>query len=175
MRYIIFLNLLMLTAFSNPLQAQADAIETYFGQHIENEDFTVIYVSSKMFSLISKVEINVDEPEAQVAIDMMKDIKGLRMLMTEKDAMMHYKEAISSINTDEYEVLMTVRDEEDNIRFWVKENTIGEIEELLLLIGSEDEFTLLSFVGKIDLAKIGQLSNQLNINGVEHLDKIENQ
>jgi len=106
---------------------------------------------------------------------MIKDIKGLRMLMTEKNAMAHYKEAISSINTDEYEVLMTVRDEEDNIRFWVKENTAGDIEELLLLIGSEDEFTLLSFIGKIDLTKISQLSNQLNINGVEHLDKIENQ
>lgn len=175
MKYIIFLNLLIFTAFSNPLEAQADAIETYFGQHIENEDFTVVYVSSKMFSLISKVEIDVDDPEAQVAIDMIKDIKGLRMLMTEKNAMAHYKEAISSINTDEYEVLMTVRDEEDNIRFWVKENTAGDIEELLLLIGSEDEFTLLSFIGKIDLTKISQLSNQLNINGVEHLDKIENQ
>jgi len=43
------------------------------------------------------------------------------------------------------------------------------------LVGSPDEFVLVSILGKIDLDKISQLSKQLDIDGVEHLEKIENQ
>lgn len=174
MKYIIVLNLLILTAFTNPLQAQ-DAIETYFGQYAENEDFTAVYVSAKMFSLISKVEIDLNDPEAEIFLEMVEDLKGLRVLVTQTNPMTYYKEAAKSINTTDYEVLMTVRDDGQNVKFWIKEDPNGDIGELLLLVSGVEEFVMLSIVGKIDLAKISQLAKQLDIDGVEHLNKIETQ
>ncbi|MEO6760609.1 MAG: DUF4252 domain-containing protein, partial [Saprospiraceae bacterium] len=68
--------------------------------------------------------------------------------------------------------LLTVRDGQQNVRIWIKD-TGNVIEELLLLVGSPNEFTLLSFTGKIDLDKISTLSKTLDINGADQLDKIK--
>jgi hypothetical protein len=82
-----------------------------------------------------------------------------------------YKEALSKVPQNEYSELLTVRDGDENVRIWVKDS--GDIiNELLLLVGSPDEFVLLSLTGKIDLNQISELSKTLDIDGVEHLDKI---
>jgi hypothetical protein len=66
---------------------------------------------------------------------------------------------------------MTVRDEGTNVEFLVKD-TGDIINELLLLVGG-DEFVMMSFVGNIDLDKISKLANSLDIDGAQHLDKLE--
>jgi hypothetical protein len=58
------------------------------------------------------------------------------------------------------------------VRIWSRDKG-SIIEELLLLVGSPDEFVLLSLTGKIDLDKISELSNTLDVQGLEHLDKLE--
>ena len=173
MKHIIFFSLIFFAVFTNSLQAQ-DAIETYFDRYMENEDFMVVYVSSKMFSMVSKIDIELDDPEAEVFLEMASDLKGIRVLRTETSAMTYFKDAAKSINTTSYEMLMTVRDQGQNVKIWIKEDADGDIGELLLLVGSPDEFVLVSIFGKIDLEKISQLAKQLDIDGVEHLEKIEN-
>ncbi len=170
MKYII---ILFITAFSLNVQAQSDAIEKYFQQYIDNEDFTVVYISPKMFSLISKLDLNeVDnDPEAKAVMETIKDIKGLRVLKTDVNSLVRYKEAMKTINTKEYEVLVTVRDKDQNVNIWVKEDA-DKISELLLLVGALDEFVMLSFVGDIDLDKISKLANNIDISGAEHLEKV---
>ena len=42
-----------------------------------------------------------------------------------------------------------------------------------MLVGGEDEFSLISFVGDLDLEKIGRLGKSLNIDGSEHLEKLK--
>jgi hypothetical protein len=170
MKYIVilFLSLVGYTA-----SAQIDAIEKYFGQYMEDEDFTVVYVSPKMFNLISRLDLNEvnEDPDAKLVMETVKDIRGLRVLTTDVKPMERYKEAMNMISTKEYEVLVTVRDKGENVRIWVKEDN-KVINELLLLVGALDEFVMLSFVGNIDLEKISRLANELDVKGVEHLDKV---
>jgi len=170
MKYIILLSLGLL---SLNLHAQGDAIEKYFQQYIENNDFTVVFISPKMFQLISKLDLNeVDnDPEAKLIMETVSDIRGLRVLTTDVNPMERYKEAMQKINTKEYEVLVTVRDKGENVRIWVKE-TDSVVEELLLLVGAVDEFVMLSFVGNIDLEKISKLANNIDVKGAEHLEKV---
>jgi len=155
------------------IQAQQDAIDKYFKQYVEDENFTVVFISPKMFQLISKLDLNeVDnDPEAKMVMETVKDIRGLRVLTTDVDPMLRYKEAMQKINTNEYEVLVTVRDKGENVRIWVKESD-NVIEELLLLVGAVDEFVMLSFVGNIDLDKISKLANNIDVKGAEHLNKV---
>jgi hypothetical protein len=150
--------------------SQADAITKYFNQYVEDTSFTVVYISPKMFEMISKLAEDEMEPEIEQII---RDLKGLRVLTTERNGMRYYKEAMNKINVNEYEELMTVRDGDQNVRFVIKEKN-DVIEELLLLVGAPDQFVMISFVGKINLDKISKLAKAGNIDGLEHLEKIGN-
>lgn len=160
---ILFLALLLAPAFTAGAQSQVNAIDKYFQQYVDDERFTVVYISPKLFQMIGKLDIDKfdSDREAQAIMDIAQDLQGLRILVSEEDAMELYQEAKSKINTDEYEVLMTVRDRDgDNVEFLVRDDGSNIIEELLLLVGG-DEFVMLSFVGTLDLNKISQLARTI--------------
>ena len=154
----------------NKTAAQTDAITRYFDKYLEDENFTVVYITPKMFQMIAKLDLK--DKDAQDVKDVLKDLKGLRILQTQINARQHYKEVMTQFNAAEYELLMTVRDKDENVRFWTKE-TGGNISELLMLVGNAKEFTLISFIGNIDLNKISKLANKTKIDGLEHLKNLK--
>ncbi|MCB0706380.1 MAG: DUF4252 domain-containing protein [Saprospiraceae bacterium] len=155
---VIFALLFTLTA-TNFVQAQdADAISKYFNKYVEDERFTVVYISGKMFDMFGRMELDLEDQEIDAVMEVVKELKGLRILVAEEDVAGLYEEATSTISTKEYEVLMKIRSADgENVQFLVKDSG-DTINELLLLVGGEDEFVLMSFVGNIDLSKIGQLA-----------------
>jgi hypothetical protein len=157
----MFFSLLLVAVLGSGAFAQAseDAISKYFSKYVDDERFTVVYISGKMFDLINKMELDLDDEEAEAVLAVCKDLKGLRILTCEENGSQFYQEAISVINKSEYETLMTVREgKKENVQFLVKQNG-NNLGELLLLVGGEDEdFVLLSFIGNIDLAQVGKLS-----------------
>lgn len=163
--FIAFLGIAM--AMPQQAQAQNDAISKYFEKYMDDESFTVVYISSKMFKMFAKIDPDMDEEVK----DVIKDLRGLRILMKESDGKKYYKEAIKKIDFNEYEELMTVRTGDENVKFVIKE-TNNIIEELLLIVGGDDQFVLLSFVGKIDLAKISKLTDEIDID-IDGLDNLK--
>lgn len=156
----MFVLLVLATLAFQRAEAQANAIDKYFQQYVEDERFTVVYISPKLFQLIDRLDVeglDMEDKEAEAVLELAKDLRGLRILVAEEDSEALYKEAKSKINTKEYEVLMTVRSKDgDNFEFLIKEE--GEIiNELLMLVGGDD-FVLMSFVGKIDLEKVAKLA-----------------
>ena len=163
-----YLKLMLLSLFLLPVTAlpaqdsQVNAIDKYFQQYVEDDRFTVVYISKKLFQMLGKLDIEQfdEDDEVEAIMDIAQDLEGLRILVSEDDADELYAEAKAKIDTREYEVLMTVRSQDDeNVEFLVREN--GDlIEELLLLVGG-DEFVLLSFVGNLDLNKISRLAREI--------------
>ena len=152
--------------------AQTDAITQYFDKYMDDENFTVVYITPKMFQMISKLDLK--DPDAKEIKEVLQDLKGLRILQTEKNAMQYYKEVIAKFKPTEYELLMTVRDKGENVRFWTKESG-GVISELLMLVGGVKEFVMISFIGNISLDKISKLANKMNVDGMEHLKDLKKQ
>lgn len=152
-------------------RAQDNALVRFFDQYMEDERFTVVQVSPKMFQMISK--INTDDPDWEKFRDVIGNLSGLYVLHTDKDVdgKAMYQEAFKRIPLKEYEELLTVRDGEQNLRFMIKESD-NIISELLLLVGELGEFTALSIVGRIDLDKISALSKAIPVEGVQHLEKV---
>ncbi|MEL6637288.1 MAG: DUF4252 domain-containing protein [Bacteroidota bacterium] len=173
MKYLWIMALALLAAQS-PATAQTDAISQYFEKYMDDESFTTVYLSPKMFELLGKLDLEqLEDREAAEVMKVVSDLKGLRVLTTEKDTEARYEEAMSLLDVKDYEILMTVRDEGENVHFWVKDDGGNIINELLLLVGGADDFVLLSFVGNIDLKKISKLASSVDIDGLEHLEKLD--
>lgn len=175
--YKFIIALLLCGSIASSASAQSDAISKHFKKYVDDDRFTVVYVSQRMFSMFADMNIKdmaeEGEAEAKAALAMLEELRGLRILTTETTPNLFYDNAVSIINESEYELLMQVRGEGgENVQFHVRDNKSGGIEELLLLVGG-DEFVLLSIEGNIDLKKIGKLAATMNIKGTEHLKELE--
>lgn len=151
-----------LTAWS-----QADVVDAHFKDYADNPNFSTVVVSPKMFQMITK-SANANDSEV---MDVLKDLKGLKILRTEMKAEQMYADANKRMQGKIYEELLTVREQGSQVRFLTREKN-NVIEELVMIVGNKKEFSLISFVGKIDLAKLSRLAKKLDFQGAEHLDKI---
>ena len=100
-----------------------------------------------------------------------QDLKGLKILSTKVKPEQTYSEANRRITNKGYEELLTVKEKGSLVRFVTLEKS-GIIEELLMLVGNKEDFIMISFIGKINLSKLSKLAKKLDIQGAEHLDKI---
>lgn len=161
--------LIVLAIATISVHAQVDAIDRFFSQYEDDPTFSVVYVSPKMFQMITKV--SGEEVEDEV-LDVIKDLKGLKILTTEVNAGTVYADAKAKLKTSDYEVLLTARDGGQNVRFFTK-STGDIVHELLLLAGGTEEFVLMSFVGDLDLNKLANLAGKLDIEGAEYLGNLK--
>lgn len=163
--------MLMLLMAGQQLFAQS-VIDRFFEKYEDDRSFTLVSVTPKMFSMFSKLDIN--SGEGQQFMSVVKKLKGLRILAKENasDGTKLYKEAAAFLTKD-FEELMTVRDGDDDLKFLVKENAKGNIAELIMLVGSTNEFVAMSLVGDIDLNEIAQIAGNMNIQGMDNLKKLK--
>ena len=171
MKRLVLLLLVIMTG-TELFAQQGSVIDRFFQKYESDESFTLISVTPKMFSMFSKLDAG--SSEGQRFMQVVKKIRGLRILSKEntKDGSRLFKEA-SGLLSKEFEELMTVRDGKDDLRFMVKENAKGNIAELIMLIGSDDEFLAMSLVGDIDLNEISQIAGNMNISGFDKLKNIK--
>ncbi|HVB03344.1 MAG TPA: DUF4252 domain-containing protein [Chitinophagaceae bacterium] len=148
---------------------QHDAIQKFFGKYLNDSRFTVIYVSPRMFRMFSKMDWDSLQPDVRIAAE---QITSLRILTTEVTPMQFYQEASRTIDTREYEPLITIRDKSTDVKFLAKEQG-DSIQELLMLTGSPDNFCMMSFVGNIRLDEMAKLGKALNVKGIKYLKDVK--
>ena len=170
MRLLTLVIMLLLTGVLG-MAAQSN-VDAFFSKYKDNDNFTQINISPKMFQMMANLDQ--DDEESQDVIEVIAGLQGLRILTTDSAPDQYYKEFNASFDSSEYEELMTVKENDQNIVFLVKDSNGGNtVNELLLVVGGATEFVLMSFEGEIPLDKIGKLANGLNISGAEHLDKLK--
>ena len=152
--------------------AQADAISKYFSQYADDDKFTSVYISNRMFSLFAKaMEDDKEDRDIKQAIS---KLKGIRILSSDKlaDGKKMYQEAARNLPLKGYEELMVVKSEGQELKFLIIEAG-GKISELLMLSGGGKDFFLLSLIGDIDLKQISKLSRSMDVKGMENLEKLD--
>lgn len=130
-----------------------DAISKFFTKYQSDESFSQVTVSSKMFNLFTNMEV--ESKEDQEVLNAISKLKGLRILAKENtsDARALYKEAFALIPTKEFEELMSVRDKDKDMKFYIKESG-GKISELVMIMGGANDFMVMSLFGEIDLKQV---------------------
>jgi hypothetical protein len=162
---------LVMMAASVIAHAQNDAIAKFFTKYQNDETFSQVTVSGKMFSMMANLDG--DTPEEKAMINSISKIKGLKILSKSeaRNSRELYKEAISMIPAKDFEELMSVRDKDKDMKFFTKESG-GKISELVMVMGGNEEFMVMTIFGEIDLKDISKIGKSVNIEGMENLDKI---
>ena len=152
--------------------AQNDVVTKLFNDYYDDENFTKISVSSKMFELFTNIEPG-DENEEEI-IEAISKLKGLKVIAADSigNSKKLYTDAIKKISGNGYEELMEVKDAQEDMKFMIKEKD-GIIDELVMVVGGNKSLFILSLYGEIDLKKISKLSKSMNIKGMEHLQKLD--
>jgi len=168
MKKIVVVILLM--ASFTAVNAQ-DVISKFFTKYQDDETFTNVNISSKMFGLFT--EMDAESPEDKEVLDAISKLKGLKILAKEnaRNSRELYKEALGLIPKN-FEELMSVRDKDKDMKFMIDENG-GKISEMLMVVGGNEEFMILSIFGEIDLKQISRIGSKMNIKGLENLQNME--
>ena len=154
------------------LNAQEDAISRHFSEYQSNDDFTTVFIGKRMFEMLSNSDIDINEVDGKEVAEIIRDLVGLRILTTDKAPAGFYREAKNRLSANRFEELMTVKDGNQDIHFFILEGEKG-IQELVLMTNENTEVVLMSFLGNLDLNKISKLSKTLDIDGAEHLEKLK--
>ncbi len=160
---------MMMSVMAN---AQSDAIIKFFSKYQNDESFSQVTISGKMFSMMANLDGNT--PEEKTMISAISKIKGLKILKKDDTRISRelYKEAMAMIPSGEFEELMTIRDKDKDMKFFTKESG-GKISELVMVMGGNDEFLVLTLFGEIDLKEMGKIGRSVNIDGLQNLDKLK--
>ncbi len=162
--------ILMLMMVATRLLGQ-DAIDKYFGAYRDNPNFTSVVISSKMFQLFS--QIDAESEDGKTALEAMKGITGIKILSNDEDNNAG-KGFISAINKlgKEYEILMSVDEKDEKVRFFIREEN-SNIKELLMLVAGGEKLFIMSISGDIDLEKLSSLSKSMNVGGMDYLKNLD--
>lgn len=158
--------------------------QSVFDKFAEMDDVSVVKVNKKLFTLMSK--ISGDSEEAKEYISLVKSLDNLRVLATENSSIAaEMKAKVSSyLKSANLSELMSVKDKEGNVKIYIKEGKDEDhVSELFMFVEGiskhmegtdrKPEAVIVSITGDIDLNKISELTNQMNIPGGEHLKKAE--
>lgn len=161
--------MLLMVAFKTA--SAQDVISRFFTKYQDDESFTNVNISSKMFGLFTQMDA--ESPEDKEVLDAISKLKGLKILAKEnaRNSRELYKEALGLIPKN-FEELMSVRDKDKDMKFMIDENG-GKISEMVMVVGGNEEFMVLSIFGEIDLKQISRIGSKMNIKGLENLNKMD--
>ena len=153
------------------MNAQSGPVEDMFNKYSEKPGFTVVSISSKMFSMFAN-----KDNENKNADDIIGRLKSIKILSVE-DSLLNknlnfYNELSKKIDLSVYEELMVVKEGPDITKFLIKQ-TGSIISELLVITGGPAGNSLISIKGDLNLKNISDLSKSLDMQELKSLDKID--
>ena len=159
-----------------------------FDKYNDNSDVTFVSIKPKMFQMIAKMGINVEDPEARAYMDMVKSITSFKTIVTDNKSISADISKWVKSRSGSLEELMEVKDDGSEVKFYVKEGKdSNHVKELLIFVNGIDkvmkesveingkerriETVVVSLTGDIDLNEISKLTDKMNIPGGKHLEK----
>ncbi|MEO9511413.1 MAG: DUF4252 domain-containing protein [Flavobacteriaceae bacterium] len=149
--------------------------QSLFDRFEDLDEVTSVVVNKSMFNLLAKIDVEIDDQEAQDFMDIASSLKSLKVFTTDNQAIgADMKASVDKhLRSSTMEELMRIKDKDANVKFYIKEGRDADhVSELLMFVtglkdieadGRKFETVLLSLTGDIDLNKISSLTNKMNL------------
>ncbi|MDY6801148.1 MAG: DUF4252 domain-containing protein [Bacteroidota bacterium] len=166
-RISIIIALLIFPFLTNAQDFVDQLIEKYKGKR----GFTTVVVNKNLFDIAAAID---DDEDLQQMKGMIDNIRIIAMEdYNNSENINFYKEIIAQVDTKSYQELMTVKETDNDVVFYVK-YAGKDIDELLLIAGGRNENAVISIKGNINLKEMASLSKSVHMKGFEHLNELEN-
>ena len=150
-------------------------------QKYENmKEVDAVVVTSKMFKLLTKIDLNTDDPEAQAYIDLIENLQEMRVFSTSEEKIRKQMSAdVSSfLKSGPLEELMRVSEDGKTVKFYYKPGKTDDyVSQLFMFMEGQEKnkpvSVILNIVGDINLSQVSRLANEFKFPGGEQLDRIE--
>lgn len=166
--------------------------QSMFDKYEDMKDVSSGVINQKMFSMLATIDIDLDDPDAQKFMEMVKKIQSVKILSTGNSAISANMKADAEghINKANLSELMRFKDGEQTVKFYVKEGKDeNHVKELFMLISGLKELTkdsnieingekrefetvVVSITGDIDLREISKITSTMNVPGGKNLEKV---
>jgi len=162
--------------------------QTIFERYADHNDVSLVSISPKMFKMLGQLSVSLDDPEAQEYIDMVSSIENFKVLISGNDEVTAAmsKWAAEQLSSKDLEELMTIKDADADVAFYVKSGKSDDrVEKLIMYVNGVNpeiikdsplgeltvETIILLIEGDIDLKQISKLTDQMNLPGGKQLRK----
>ena len=162
--------------------------QSIFERFADYDDVSLVSISPKMFKMLGQLSISLDDPEAQEYIDMVSSIENFKVLISGNDEVSDAmsKWAAEQLSSKDLEELMTIKDSDADVVFYVKSGKSDDrVEKLIMYVNGVNpkimkdsplgertvETIILLIEGNIDLKQISKLTDQMSLPGGKQLRK----
>lgn len=161
---------IILSALPLSVFCQKSPVDELFERYDGKDGFTSVYISSKMFSLLARLDT--EDAEFRNLVTRIKSIRILSIDSAKNVSGLNFSsDLLPKLNRTGFEELMTVREENGEVRFMIRE-VGGKIAELVMVTGGHGS-SVVSIRGDLDLKTIASLSDSMGIEELEGLEKVE--
>ena len=159
MRNLLLVLTLLVGSTSLLAQTKNSPLVDLYG---EDERLSRVFVSGKIFELFHKTKLRLDDVEAELVLDAIEGVDGLYLFVDEESGTPYRDETQQILSGPDYEPLLSVRGRgsRENVDLYVR-GTDAILNELVVMVSTEDEFVLIVTGGAIDLEKIVRLQREL--------------
>ena len=160
--------LIMLTLFT---MGQESSVDKVFDKYSGKDGYTTVFISSFMFNMLNSLET--DDPEFDEFKKATAGIQSIKILTQDGgDSEAFGKELLEMLPRSEYQEMMVVKDQDEDVLFLAREED-GKITEFLLIVSGDGDDALIAIQGDIDLESISKIASGLDMPGLENLEDIE--
>ena len=151
-----------------------------FAKYENMKEVDAVVITSKMFKLLTKIDLNADDPETQEYIDLIENLEEIRVFTSKKEGVR--RQMAADVNTylknGSMEELMRVSSDGKNVKFYYKPGRSDDyVSQLFMFMEGQDDknpvSVILNITGDINLSQVSRLAQDFQIPGGEQLENIE--
>lgn len=158
-----------------PFVSNAQNFDKY--ESMKNVDAVV--VTSKMIKLLTKIDLNADDPETQQYLDLIENLEELKVFTSTETGVRRQMatDVAAYLKNGSMEELMRVSDSGKSVKFYYKpgrnEDYVSQLFMFMEGTDGDNRSVILNITGDINLNQVSRLAQDFKIPGGEELENIE--
>lgn len=150
--------------------SQNDIINRFFEKYAGSEGITTVNITGDMLKLMAQAEMERRDTVIK------STLSEIRILAAEDEsdipAGFNLKtEIIDKLDKSVYKEMIRVNQTDEDVLVLIRESN-GRIQELLVVVGGDDENALIQIKGDMLLSELADLAGRYQMKGFEHLKKM---